>query len=49
VIITLQRNSCGARGRFALFLKNSPWVRSATGITSDVDFRVRVVAPLMAT
>lgn len=48
VIVTLQRNRPGARERVALLLQNRPWVRLATGITGDVDFMIRVVAPRMA-
>ncbi len=48
VIVKLQRNSPGARERVALLLKNRPWVRLATGVTGDVDFMIRVVAPRMA-
>lgn len=48
VMITLQRNSPGARERVAFLLQNRPWVRLATGITGDADFMVRVVAPRMA-
>lgn len=48
VMITLHRNKSGARERVAVLLKNRPWVRLATGVTGDVDFMVRVVAPRMA-
>lgn len=48
VLVTLQRNQPGARERVALLLQNRPWVRLATGITGDVDFMLRVVAPRMA-
>ena len=48
IIVTLHRNKPGARERVALLLQNRPWVRLATGITGDVDFMIRVVAPRMA-
>lgn len=48
VIVTLRKDKPGARGRVALLLQNRPWVRLATGVTGDVDFMVRVVAPRMA-
>ncbi|MGV6477798.1 Lrp/AsnC family transcriptional regulator [Azotobacter vinelandii] len=48
VIVTLRKDKPGARERVALLLQNRPWVRLATGVTGDVDFMVRVVAPRMA-
>lgn len=48
VLVTLQKNKTGARERVALLLKNRAWIRLATGITGDVDFMIRVVAPRMA-
>jgi len=45
VIISLCRNKAGARDRVAQFLRNKCWVRLATGITGDVDFMIRIVAP----
>lgn len=48
IIVTLHRNKPGARERVASLLQSRPWVRLATGITGDVDFMIRVVAPRMA-
>lgn len=48
VLVTLDKTRSGGRERVALLLQNRPWVRVATGVTGDVDFMVRVVAPRMA-
>lgn len=49
ILVTLDKAARpGARERVAVLLQNRPWVRVATGVTGDVDFMIRVVAPRMA-